>query len=78
MTATTQLADIIKLFDETSCSQKLLTKHDDNSYLPIYSIQAFEEANKALHLGVIYNQHHLLLTHCDPLSSPTPPRRSSS
>ena len=77
MTATTQLADIIKLFDETSCSQKLLTKHDNN-YLPIYSIQAFEEANKPLHLGVIYNQQHVLLTYCGPLLlSPTLPRRSS-
>ena len=66
MTQMTRLADIIKLFDETSCSQKLLTKHDNN-YLPIYSIQAFEEANKPLHLGVIYNQQHVLLTYCDPL-----------
>ena len=66
MTQRTQLADIIKLFDETPCSQKLLAKHDNN-YLPIYSIQAFEEANKPLHLGVIYNQQHVLLTYCDPL-----------
>ena len=71
MTPTTQLADIVKLFIETSCSQKLLTKHD-NSYLPIYSIQAFEEANKPLHLGVIYNQHHLLLTQCALWSSIKP------
>ena len=76
----TQFTDIIKLLDETSCSQKHLTKHDDN-YLPIYSVQAFEEANKKLHLGVIYNQQHLLLTIIvigDPrlFVSPTLPRRS--
>ena len=76
----TQFTDIIKLLDETSCSQKHLTKHDDN-YLPIYSVQAFEEANKKLHLGVIYNQQHLLLTIIvisDPrlFLSPTLPRRS--
>ena len=52
MTQTSQLADIIKLFDESSCSKKLLTKHNNN-YLPIYSIQAFEEANKPFHFGVI-------------------------
>ena len=46
-----QLDHIARIFEQTASPRKLLTKHG-GKYLPVYSVQAFDEANKPFHWGV--------------------------
>ena len=60
-----QLDHIARIFEQTASPRKLLTKHS-GKYLPVYSVQAFDEANKPFHWGVTCMPPHERRRTADP------------
>ena len=46
-----KLNDIVSILDLVSPPHRLLTAYDDH-YIPLYSLQAFQDLDKPFHMGV--------------------------
>ena len=46
-----QIQEVIRVLDTVEPPKKLLTQHE-NHFIPIYSVQAFEDAGKPFRMGV--------------------------